>query len=96
MQYDGWLKISRALRPGGYIELHEYHGLVVCRNKPDPPEPYLVQLSKYISEAMHKMGRDFNAPPMLGDMLRAAGFVDVEVATQGMPADVRSCLNIPS
>lgn len=81
--------------------MHEYYGLVECRHNPGPPEPYLVQLSKYIAEAMQRMGRDFNAPPKLGDMLRAAGFVDVEVATQGMQTEftmrqfvICSCLNI--
>jgi hypothetical protein len=74
-----------ALRPGGYVELHELSGVPLCDDDSMRPDDALASLYDVAGKAWAKLGLDVLLPTKLGPMLAAAGFVNVELAVRKVP-----------
>ncbi|KAH8655183.1 S-adenosyl-L-methionine-dependent methyltransferase [Xylariales sp. PMI_506] len=73
------------LKPGGWMEWQELHGWMQCDDGTMPADDAAYGLYSLVSQAFTKMGYDTNSPPKLGDMLRAAGFVNVQCIVKKIP-----------
>ena len=81
------LKLSSNLKPGGYIELHEFNLPVRCTEATAEPTPYIVQWGNYLLEVGAKVGFDFTVPMKLDQLLEDTGFTDITVRVQNWPVN---------
>jgi len=65
------------LKPGGWIELHEFHIPFQCDDGSAAPESAVIQWGAIAVEAAAKIGVDAAAAKHHGERLRRVGFVDV-------------------
>ncbi|OCK78488.1 S-adenosyl-L-methionine-dependent methyltransferase [Lepidopterella palustris CBS 459.81] len=65
------------LKPGGYLEIHEFTFPFHCDDGTAGPENPMMQWSMYFNEACAKGGVDIEQCANLDPWLREAGFVDV-------------------
>ena len=76
------------LKPGGYIELHEFNLPVKCTEATaslDGQRAGFVEWGDYLIEAGLHVGLDFNAPAKFTRMLQEIGFEDVTIKWQNWP-----------
>ncbi|WYZ39590.1 hypothetical protein EsH8_III_001504 [Colletotrichum jinshuiense] len=74
------------LEPGGYLEIHDNLYPLECDDGTMTDKTPLYQWSKYLVEATDKMGRSLTIAPELPKILEDAGFEDVVITWQKMPA----------
>ncbi|KAJ0305487.1 hypothetical protein COL5a_007273 [Colletotrichum fioriniae] len=88
--FQDWAKVIaqafRNLEPGGYFEIHDNLYPLECDDGTLKEDSALFQWSKYLVEATDKIGRPITIASKLDKMLEEAGFVDVVVTKQVMPA----------
>ncbi|KAF2461446.1 S-adenosyl-L-methionine-dependent methyltransferase [Lineolata rhizophorae] len=70
-------KCFHYLKPGGYLELHEFTFPFHCDDGTAGPDSPMVQWSRHFNAAAAKGGVDMETPARLDPLLREAGFVDV-------------------
>jgi hypothetical protein len=74
-----------ALRPGGWVELHELSGVPLCDDGSMPADDALAALYALAGAAWARMGLDVELPRRLRPLLEAAGFVNVHVDVRKVP-----------
>jgi len=73
-------------RPGGWIEIQEFGGTVICDDGTVPPEGYSVsRFMDLCTEALGKFGSDFRYGNKLEEPLKKAGFVNVTCTRLKVP-----------
>ncbi|KAM7214214.1 Trans-aconitate 2-methyltransferase [Rhypophila decipiens] len=76
----------RHLKPGGWIEFQESHGLPQCDDGTMNPETdFATQYYNLCQEAMSKFGMDLSIGASVGKYLTKAGFVNVSVIKKKAP-----------
>ncbi|KAM7195522.1 Trans-aconitate 2-methyltransferase [Rhypophila sp. PSN 637] len=76
----------RHLKPGGWIEFQESHGLPQCDDGTMNPETdFATQYYNLCQEAMSKFGMDLSIGASVGEYLTRAGFVNVSVIKKKAP-----------
>ncbi|KAL7273015.1 ATPase [Rhizina undulata] len=80
---NDWPKLYRqacqALKPGGWIEVHDFNGAFSCDDGSLPKESALYKWSEHFERASGIMGREWsNVAPNITRDLREAGYVDVD------------------
>ncbi|KAK0620147.1 S-adenosyl-L-methionine-dependent methyltransferase [Immersiella caudata] len=73
------------LAPGGWLELQDLSHLVCCDDETMTLDYPIAQLFDRITEAWGTFGADLRVGPKLEDMLRTAGFVNVETRAYKIP-----------
>ncbi|KAF2085456.1 methyltransferase [Saccharata proteae CBS 121410] len=67
------------IKPGGFIELHEFEFHAGCDDGTLPPDGYaLEQMLSYVAQGLKNLGPDLYGVLKLPGMLKDAGFVNVE------------------
>jgi hypothetical protein len=75
----------RSLKPGGWVELQELCGEVLCDDgtmPDDDPVKYMYELSH---QAFSKFGMDTKLPKKLEPLLRNAGFENIQCVVKKVP-----------
>lgn len=75
----------RHLKPGGWFELQEIHHYPQCHDGSMPENHPVAQYWGLIIQALAALGVNFNATLLLEDMMRQAGFVNVETRIFHVP-----------
>jgi hypothetical protein len=77
--------LSRHLKPGGWFELQEFHWVAEHDDGTiDPENPINVFLDRLI-EAARAEGINVPIVPTIGDIMKRAGFVDIQKKTFRVP-----------
>ncbi|KAF2138077.1 uncharacterized protein K452DRAFT_234911 [Aplosporella prunicola CBS 121167] len=67
------------MKPGAYVELHEFEYQAGCDDGSLPKDGYkLEEMLKYVAEGLKRLGPDLYGVLKLPQMLKDAGFVNVE------------------
>ena len=89
MAIKDWPQLMRRclehLKPGGWLELQEIHHYPQCHDGSMPPNHPVAQYWNLIFEALAVLGVNFNGTMVLADMMREAGFVNVETRIFHVP-----------
>lgn len=74
-----------ALRPGGFVELHELNGVPRCDDGTMSDADHVLSLYKLAGRAWSRFGMDVLLAEKLGPLLTAAGFEDVRSVVRKVP-----------
>ncbi|WQF81003.1 Putative S-adenosyl-L-methionine-dependent methyltransferase superfamily [Colletotrichum destructivum] len=75
----------RSLKPGGWIELHEFRWFYGCDDGTMPADFAPIRMVAYLTEALRLVNTDMNAAQRNPDRLRDAGFVDIRHIVKKVP-----------
>lgn len=84
-QSEHLVTASRSLRPGGWIELHEFRWVYGCDDGTMPPGFAPVRMVANLTEALAISGVDMNAAERNPARLDAAGFVNISHQVKKVP-----------
>lgn len=92
MAIRNWPQLMRRvydhLKPGGWFELQEIHHRPQCHDGSMPPDHPVAQYWDLVTSGLAALGVDFNAALSLADMMRNAGFINVETRIFHVPIGI--------
>ncbi|OHW98942.1 methyltransferase domain-containing protein [Colletotrichum incanum] len=77
--------VHRSLKPGGWIELHEFRWVYGCDDGTMPADYAPARMVDHLAEALRLADTDMNAAERNPERLRDAGFVDVRHTVKKVP-----------
>jgi len=81
--------ITRHLKPGGFIEFQESHGMPQCDDGTmSEDDDVLVRFYLLCVEALARFGMDLDGADRVGDYLSRAGFVNISCVRRKVPVGV--------
>ncbi len=78
----------RSLKPGGWVELQELHGEIMCDDKTMPEDDPLKYVYKLADEAFTKFGMNVKMAREMAPVLQDAGFVNIQCVARKVPIGV--------
>lgn len=73
------------IKPGGWIEWQELHAMMHCDDGSMPADDPAAELYRLVDQAFKKMDFDLHLSAHMGDVLKAAGFVNVQCIVKKIP-----------
>ena len=78
----------KSLKPGGWVEMQELLGVVMCDDNTMPPDDPLKYVYKLADDAFTKFGLNVKLARELGPVLRGAGFTNIQCVVKKVPIGV--------
>ncbi|CAK7565559.1 MAG: hypothetical protein SEPTF4163_003476 [Sporothrix epigloea] len=78
----------KSLKPGGWVEMQELHGEVMCDDNTMPEDDPLDYVYQLASKAFLKFGMNVKIARDLEPILRSAGFVNIHCVAKKVPIGV--------
>ncbi|KAM0326148.1 hypothetical protein ACHAQA_006742 [Verticillium albo-atrum] len=76
--YKGFVEKSfKALEPGGYLEMQDFHFPYGCDDESMPPDSYIRRLGELFAASGAQLGRPLTEASKYRTLLQEAGFTDV-------------------